>query len=139
MADEEDASNLNFGPEFKGKVECLSDLEVTTLLTQQKKESDREFGLVTQRTFDDVKRSLGGRDVDERLSETIGMRQALEDPTLVGEESKLHSFEIASLVNLMSNDSVAEEAKALIPSLRRFSDEIVDKILEVLKNHRGPQ
>lgn len=48
------------------------------------------------------------------------------------EDDKLHSFEIASLANLMSKDSEPEEARALIPSLRRFPDEAIAEILSVV-------
>ena len=59
------------------------------------------------------------------------LRQALLDLKFDNGD-QLHTFEIASLANLMSKDSEPEEAKALIPSLTRFSDGALAEILEVV-------
>lgn len=44
----------------------------------------------------------------------------------------IHNFEIAALCNLMSEDSEPDEAKALIPSLQRYDDDILDKVIAVV-------
>lgn len=50
------------------------------------------------------------------------------------EELLLHSFEVASLMNLVATDTLVEEAIALIPSLSRFPEAAIDEILELIRN-----
>lgn len=128
--EEENAADLSFGPEFSGEVECLSDAEVTTIL-ERKMSDSRTVNEQLRRTFDYVKRTIAGRDVDSVRKESIHLRQALEELRFENDD-KLHTFEIASLANLMSKDSEPEEARALIPSLRRVPDEAIVEILSIV-------
>ena len=128
---DDDAATLRFGPEFPAdSCECLSDAEVTTILDNTMKISavDRPF---LRKTFEYTKRSIGMRPVEAVKSETIHIRQALQELRFDG-GGALHVFEIASLTNLMSKDSEPEEAKALIPSLARYDDDAMATILEAV-------
>lgn len=131
---DEDAANLSFGPEFRDQVECLSDVEVTVMLDNLIGGANRP---ALKRGHDYVKRSLGRRSVDSAKKECIHLRQALTELRFDDDDSKLHPFEIASLANLMSKDSEPEEARALIPSLRRFSDDVLAEILGVINEARA--
>jgi hypothetical protein len=51
-----------------------------------------------------------------------------------GDELELHGSEVASLMNLIATDSLAEEAVALIPSLARFPEAAVDEILDLIRS-----
>ena len=50
-----------------------------------------------------------------------------------GDDMELHSFEVASLMNLVATDMSVEEATALIPSLSRFPEAAIDDILELIR------
>lgn len=50
-----------------------------------------------------------------------------------GVELKLHEYEVSKLIDLMSTTSETEEAKCLIPSLRRFADSNVTEYLELVR------
>ncbi|KAJ1604572.1 hypothetical protein OJ253_3591 [Cryptosporidium canis] len=56
------------------------------------------------------------------------IREALDETT------KLHEFEIASLVNLLPR--TPDEAKSLIPSLSRLPIEHIERIIVNLESHR---
>jgi len=128
---DDDAETLNFGPEFPMETcECLSDAEVTTILDNTMKTTVGERPSL-RKTYEYARRSIGNRPVEAVKSETIHIRQALQELTFE-EGGVLHVFEIASLTNLMGRDSEPEEAKSLIPSLRRYDDASMASILEAV-------
>jgi DNA-directed RNA polymerase II subunit RPB4 len=51
-----------------------------------------------------------------------------------GQELELHGYEVAALMNLISTDSLTEEAVALIPSLSRFPEAAIDEILDLIRS-----
>jgi DNA-directed RNA polymerase II subunit RPB4 len=51
-----------------------------------------------------------------------------------GQELDLHSYEVAALMNLISTDSLTEEAVALVPSLSRFPEAAIDEILDLIRS-----
>ncbi|KAK2196618.1 bifunctional RNA polymerase subunit Rpb4-RPC9/HRDC-like superfamily/DNA-directed RNA polymerase II subunit Rpb4-like/Rpb4-RPC9 superfamily/RNA polymerase Rpb4-RPC9 [Babesia duncani] len=62
-------------------------------------------------------------------------RNAIVDiRTTIERDGTLHEFEMASLVNLLPKS--VEEAKSLIPSLSRISDDRINEILELLESYR---
>ena len=133
---DDDAAVLRFGPEFPANsCECLSDAEVTTILdnTMRNSAGDRPF---LRKTYEYTKRSIGVRPVKAVKSETIHIRQALQELRF-DEGGALHVYEIASLTNLMSKDSEPEEARALIPSLQRYGDEAMATILDAVASAKS--
>ena len=60
----------------------------------------------------------------------IAFRKDTDD----GRELQLHQCEVASLMNLVATDTGVDEAKALIPSLSKFSDAAIDEILDLIKS-----
>mmetsp|Transcript_5335 Transcript_5335/g.7868 ORF Transcript_5335/g.7868 Transcript_5335/m.7868 type:complete len:111 (-) Transcript_5335:299-631(-) len=108
------------------------------LLEKRKNEGpDDEMRPLTLKTWEYTKRSLGERSVQDAMHETITLRQALSNPNLVNDDHALYPYEIAALCNLMSKDSEPEEAKALIPSLKRYDDEILENILAEMNKVRS--
>lgn len=49
-------------------------------------------------------------------------------------ELELHSYEVAALMNLVSTDTLVEEAVSLIPSLSRFPEAAIDEILDLIRS-----
>mmetsp|Transcript_9386 Transcript_9386/g.30614 ORF Transcript_9386/g.30614 Transcript_9386/m.30614 type:complete len:141 (+) Transcript_9386:21-443(+) len=127
--EDEDVTTFNFGPEFAGNVECLSDAEVLLLLTRTIKTrgGEDEVGPLTLKTRDYCTRSLSERNTQELTEFSVRVRQDVKH--LVDD---IHNFEIAALCNLMSEDSEPEEAKALIPSLQRYDDDLIEKVIAVV-------
>ena len=51
-----------------------------------------------------------------------------------GEELKIHEFEVAALMNLMTTDSIVEEAISLVPSMSRFPEAAIDELLDLIRS-----
>jgi DNA-directed RNA polymerase II subunit RPB4 len=74
-------------------------------------------------------------DKTQKYVNTFGLGKNLETTKEIqklGKRRNLHPFEVASLANL--NPTEVEEAKTLIPSLKRFMDDEVQKMLNDLEN-----
>ncbi|GMM52766.1 DNA-directed RNA polymerase II subunit [Starmerella bacillaris] len=147
--EEEDATKLEFGPEFSfpsnepeaagGDLYALSLSETRYLLntcmasrheetaTGQNEEDEEDFANsneVLRKTREYL--SVFARFKDEQTIDAV--EHLLKSP----ENSGLHPFEIAQLANLMCDD--AEEAKTLIPSLAfKKSDEDLQVLLDQLR------
>ncbi|KAJ1450011.1 HRDC-like protein [Pelagophyceae sp. CCMP2097] len=137
--EDEDASELRFGPEFPDDPECLSDKEVASFLHQRAQGNTREMKPHLRKAYDYARRSVGSKDMASVTDSAVSLRQALSelefsaaDGTVV---QKLQRFEIASLANLMNKDSEPDEAKALLHSLHRFNDEQLTEMLDVISRN----
>mmetsp|Transcript_2272 Transcript_2272/g.3157 ORF Transcript_2272/g.3157 Transcript_2272/m.3157 type:complete len:150 (-) Transcript_2272:268-717(-) len=139
--DEESSKNLNFGPDFGDKLQCLTNAEVAVVLTSSKElyeSKDLPLNPLFQKTLEYVKRHSNFTEIAETTAKSTELRQSLElfEFELEGAtKSKLHQFEISALVNLMQGDSEVEEALSLVPSLARFQEDNLEEILEVVKRH----
>ena len=73
---------------------------------------------------------MGARPLEAVKTEAVHVRQALQDLDFEGTDAgALHVFEVAAITNLMGRDSEPEEARALVPSLRRYDDDQLGRIL----------
>mmetsp|Transcript_34434 Transcript_34434/g.106427 ORF Transcript_34434/g.106427 Transcript_34434/m.106427 type:complete len:144 (+) Transcript_34434:166-597(+) len=134
---EDDAAVLHFGAEFPiDECECLSDAEVSTILDNALKSGseDRPF---LRKALEYARRGAGARPTEVLKTEAVHIRQALENLEFPAPAGALHVFEIASLTNLMGKDSEPEEAKALIPSLTRYTDDQLAQVLEAVANAKA--
>ncbi|KAL0481857.1 DNA-directed RNA polymerase II subunit RPB4 [Acrasis kona] len=120
MATTEDASELNFGEDFD-KAECLSCAEVSLLLKDKRDQMNDGINDVFEKALKYVNQFGGNQN-----SETI------KEIRKLGQRQQLHQFEIASLANLAIGD--LEEAKTLLPSLKRYTDEAITDMLNDLTN-----
>ncbi|XP_031631991.1 DNA-directed RNA polymerase II subunit Rpb4-like [Contarinia nasturtii] len=127
---EEDAADLIFPEEFKN-AEALMISEVFTLLDKRKKENesrDEELDLsevfLKTITYTDLFRKF------KNVETMVAVRSLLN-------QMKLHKFELAVLGNLCPD--APEEAKALIPTLDRFTDEEVQVLLDDIGTKRSLQ
>ena len=137
--DGEDANALKFGPDFEG-AQILTNSEVSIILTRLHGARGGEVEVTPSlaKTLAYVKRY--GNIGEESMADTKELRQALESYEHVtddGSTVKLRPFEVAALSNLMAADSTAEEAFALIPSLKQeFAEEEVEAVLDIIRKHR---
>eukprot|EP01138_Halocafeteria_seosinensis_P007450 gb/GECG01007615.1/.p1 GENE.gb/GECG01007615.1/~~gb/GECG01007615.1/.p1 ORF type:complete len:186 (+),score=44.68 gb/GECG01007615.1/:1-558(+) len=136
---QEDASQLQFGEGFDENCAFLSNSEVSWLLEQfQEKGDDKRFSDAFQQSLEYCRR-FGGNAEMRTADSTDELRNSLQSLEFrrtdnEGREERkegLHPYELASLCNL--NPGSVEEAKSLIPSLERFTDEDVQAAVEVLK------
>mmetsp|Transcript_9387 Transcript_9387/g.30621 ORF Transcript_9387/g.30621 Transcript_9387/m.30621 type:complete len:91 (+) Transcript_9387:21-293(+) len=83
--EDEDVTTFNFGPEFAGNVECLSDAEVLLLLTRTIKTrgGEDEVGPLTLKTRDYCTRSLSERNTQELTEFSVRVRQCVVHRTNV--------------------------------------------------------
>jgi DNA-directed RNA polymerase II subunit RPB4 len=133
MDDQEDAGSLQFDIVWKN-AQCLNICEVEQLLKVPYLQGEAS-GATKQHLETAFKHSrrFGKLKDSQALQE---LRMALEDweaPSTSGSnvsDSKLAAFEQAQLVNLVPSDS--EEAKALIPSLFRFSSIDITGLLDTI-------
>ena len=137
----DDAATLAFGPEFPlDSCECLSDAEVTTILDTHLRSSaaaDRPF---PRKALEYARRNVGARPLEAVKTEAVHVRQALQDLDFEGTDAgALHVFEVAAITNLMGRDSEPEEARALVPSLRRYDDDQLGRILAAAAGARRPR
>lgn len=136
---EDDAATLAFGPEFPLEgCECLSDAEVTTILDTHLRSSaaaDRPF---PRKALEYARRNVGARPLEAVKTEAVHVRQALQDVDFEGTDAgPLHAFEVAAITNLMGRDSEPEEARALVPSLRRYDDDQLGRVLAAAAGARA--
>eukprot|EP00126_Sphaerothecum_destruens_P004982 Sdes_comp18487_c0_seq2m8485 len=138
-AEDEDASELNFGEEFKN-AKCLLVSEVQLFLEHRKEMFEKS-----------LETSDGGSESELALSHVFN--QMLNYTQLIGKyknkdtldelrnllsRKNFHEYEVAVLGNLCPETS--EEAKALIPSLEvRFEDDELQTVLDDMKNLRNFQ
>eukprot|EP00588_Corethron_pennatum_P012658 CAMPEP_0194265636 /NCGR_PEP_ID=MMETSP0169-20130528/810_1 /TAXON_ID=218684 /ORGANISM="Corethron pennatum, Strain L29A3" /LENGTH=186 /DNA_ID=CAMNT_0039006145 /DNA_START=161 /DNA_END=721 /DNA_ORIENTATION=- len=138
----ENTAELSFGPAF-ADMQILSNAQVALYLRASAgsaADRDEELQDVYQKTQGYVNRfntmNNPEKDQQELVDELDNLQDALttyRKETDEGEELLLHSFEVASLMNLMATDTTAEEALALIPSLSRFPEAAIDEILELIR------
>ncbi|ORY69152.1 HRDC-like protein [Leucosporidium creatinivorum] len=124
-ADDEDAAQLKFGPEFSGEIQkgCIVISEVKLLLEQAGKKSDNA---VFKKTLDYVSTFARFHE-----PETVASVRA------VFEGSGLADFEMVQIANLCP--ASAEEAKALIPSLGERDDDTLQQYLNQIASLRKYQ
>lgn len=128
---EGDATTLELGPEFSetGGAQPLFISEVAHLLKLQvdgKKGTDYEQSLNAV-----MKSSL---EYANRFMQLKTTEQAISVRDQLGKvQPPLHTFEMAQLASLMPKE--AEEAKAIIPSLRhKYDDDVLNEILTQMDN-----
>ncbi|KAL3129252.1 hypothetical protein CHM_3g4320 [Cryptosporidium hominis] len=121
-----DIEKLEFGKELNG-IKCLNLSELRLLLEDRMRTypsgSDEAHTLI--KSAYDYSYKFGK--IKNRAS-VILIREALDETT------KLHEFEIASLVNLLPR--TPDEAKSLIPSLSRLPNDHIERIIVNLESHR---
>ncbi|GMI23462.1 hypothetical protein TrRE_jg1024 [Triparma retinervis] len=84
---------------------------------------------------------MSGISTSVQFEQLNNMLQDLRDVLLkksfvsntTGEELRLHEYEASKLMDLMSTTSTSDEAKCLIPSLKKFTDGQVEEYLELVK------
>ncbi|KAE9555140.1 hypothetical protein FO519_001635 [Halicephalobus sp. NKZ332] len=130
-AQEEDASELKFPPEFDREgCDALLISEVFLLLDHRRRQGEQkeeieDISEVFLKTIDYCRRLSRFKTRD-----TIRSVRAIFTAC-----NNLHKFEIAQLINLCPEN--AEEAKALIPSLEsKIDDEELDNLLRDLHNKK---
>mmetsp|Transcript_43709 Transcript_43709/g.85758 ORF Transcript_43709/g.85758 Transcript_43709/m.85758 type:complete len:187 (-) Transcript_43709:176-736(-) len=138
----ENTAELSFGLAF-ADMQILSNAQVALYLRASAgsaADRDEELHDVYRKTQGYVNRfntmNNPEKDQQELVDELDNLQDALttyRKETDEGEELLLHSFEVASLMNLMATDTTAEEALALIPSLSRFPEAAIDEILELIR------
>jgi DNA-directed RNA polymerase II subunit RPB4 len=156
----EDASTLSFGDEFlSDDIQMLSNSQVAVFLTQTKENEEASLGEdaheVLKKTLRYASRysaqKQSEKSNEEIMTELDNLQEGLQTQILttigasVGSSissnlgsggaafaDKLHPFEVSALMNLMATDSQHEEALALIPSLSRFTESDIDKLLQLV-------
>uniref|UniRef100_A0AC34QGK0 RNA polymerase Rpb4/RPC9 core domain-containing protein n=1 Tax=Panagrolaimus sp. JU765 TaxID=591449 RepID=A0AC34QGK0_9BILA len=130
-AQEEDASELRFPPEFEGNnCDALLISEVFLLLDHRRRQSEQKEDI------EDISEVFVKTiDYCRRLSKYKTRDTIRSVRSIFSSLSFLHKFEIAQLINLAPEN--AEEAKALIPSLEsKIDDEDLDNKLRDLHNKK---
>mmetsp|Transcript_20843 Transcript_20843/g.64412 ORF Transcript_20843/g.64412 Transcript_20843/m.64412 type:complete len:105 (+) Transcript_20843:220-534(+) len=94
---------------------------------------EEQVGPLTLKTRDYCLRSLEDRPMQELTEQSMRIRQDLKHLA-----DDIQNFEIAALCNLMSEDSEPEEAKALIPSLNRYADDVLEKAIAIVAAKPAP-
>eukprot|EP01113_Clastostelium_recurvatum_P034003 TRINITY_DN4560_c0_g1_i2.p1 TRINITY_DN4560_c0_g1~~TRINITY_DN4560_c0_g1_i2.p1 ORF type:complete len:142 (+),score=19.14 TRINITY_DN4560_c0_g1_i2:46-471(+) len=121
--DEEDVAQLRLGDDF-GAAQCLLSSEVQILLQHRK---DREHGVDVSPVFS---KTLGYVDRFSRFKNKTALKQVRGMLSRQG----LAEYEAAAIGNLLPE--TAEEAKALIPSLQRMTDDDLQIILNDVTSYR---
>ncbi|CAM9255080.1 unnamed protein product, partial [Hapterophycus canaliculatus] len=116
--DEENANLLQFGPDHKEEMSCLSNAEVAIILEKQRvtyEEKDINVTPAFSKTMSYVKR-FGGQGGNAQVTSTSEMRETLQqfEAFHEGESVRLHQFEIMQVANLMQSDSEVEEVRPLL-------------------------
>jgi len=156
--DATDASTLSFGTLFDLNTQSSNDpilsvAEVYTLtnhfLTLDSATSAEDQNEILKKVHGYSKRfhgmGMGGITTDGQFEQLNNMLVDLRDgltrkaflSNTTGEELKLHEYEASKLMDLMSTTSGSDEAKCLIPSLKRFTDGQVEEYLELVKKGKN--
>lgn len=125
---DEDAAELELGPEFSGEQSQPLFLAEAAQLLRVKLENDpmeeAEMNSVLKKSLQHLERF----DHIQGQEAAVDVRRLLENAPI---EGSLHAFEITQLASLVPKD--AEEAKAIIPSLKKsFEDDA--KLNDLLKS-----
>jgi hypothetical protein len=138
--EEENAAALEFGKEFDDEKNCLMNKELLVLLQQKSTDSNEFLG----NTMDYLRKVTGVSESTNDVRASIAeMRQKLENLPMTNayasedqEEMRLHPYEVASLVNLFTQDEVNDEmidvTIAWIPSLTVYDRESIREALEII-------
>jgi len=120
---DEDIENLKLGKDFNN-ASTLSIAEIDLILQVKTNESSYKTNPIFEKTYDYVKRF----NQFSKKEEVMQIRSVFEN-------SKLTDFECSALWNLCPEN--VEEAKALIPSLKRLeNDEELQTLLNDLASYR---
>jgi DNA-directed RNA polymerase II subunit RPB4 len=126
IANEEDASTLNLGPDFINAM-CLMNSEVAFLLEKSQQTRDNEENLSeSSQVFTKTLAYVN------RFSKLKSYGIIKEIRNLL-KKKNLKDFEIVSLVNLCPETT--EEAVSLIPTLKKLAEEDLKEILEDLHHY----
>mmetsp|Transcript_19161 Transcript_19161/g.39912 ORF Transcript_19161/g.39912 Transcript_19161/m.39912 type:complete len:167 (-) Transcript_19161:111-611(-) len=150
-----DASTLSFGALFPAPddLEATTDpilsvaevYAITNHFLQNSAGSEEDANEVLKKVHGYGRRfhgmGMGGISTGGQFEQLNNMLQDLRDGLLkktfmsnsTGEELKLHEYEASKLMDLMSTTSTSDEAKCLIPSLKKFTDGQVEEYLELVK------
>mmetsp|Transcript_17075 Transcript_17075/g.20851 ORF Transcript_17075/g.20851 Transcript_17075/m.20851 type:complete len:159 (+) Transcript_17075:71-547(+) len=139
---EEDAAQLQFGPEFK-EIDILSNAQVAVVLqlsAQSAVNRDEELHEVYRKTQQYVDRvnnmtnpEKNSQELIKELDNLVDALTTFRKETDEGDELALHQSEVAALMNLVATDTAVDEAKALIPSLTRFPEAAIDEVLDLIR------
>ncbi|THD22147.1 DNA-directed RNA polymerase II polypeptide [Fasciola gigantica] len=133
VSDECDATMLKFPKEFESS-DTLMLAEVKLLLEHRKEQN--ETATIHELELSQVfTKTLNYAAQFSKFSN----RETIESVRALLSQKRLHSFELASVANLLPD--TAEEAKALIPSLdcSRFTDEELQQLLDEIQSKRSFQ
>ncbi len=128
MEDTQDAGLLKFDLIWK-TAQCLNICEVEQLLRGPALQQSSQKGQL-ESAFKHARRFARLRD-SQSLQELRITLEEWEAQSAVG-DNRLSPFEVAQLVNLVPSD--VDEAKALIPSLDRFSPVDIGYVLETIQS-----
>ncbi|KAL3314470.1 DNA-directed RNA polymerase II subunit rpb4 [Cichlidogyrus casuarinus] len=133
LQDEYDAAELKFPPEFE-KGEALMLSEVKYLLEHRKAQNDNNSGpdIELPPTFTKTLNYV-------MLLSKFTNRETIESVRNLLAMRNFHSFQLASIANLLPETS--EEAKCLISSLDcpKYSDEELQQVLDEIQSKRSFQ
>uniref|UniRef100_A0A7S0MZZ5 RNA polymerase Rpb4/RPC9 core domain-containing protein n=1 Tax=Cryptomonas curvata TaxID=233186 RepID=A0A7S0MZZ5_9CRYP len=121
-----DISDLQFGEDFQDAAEAMLNAEVKAVIDTVNAAQELEFDDLTEMMQNTSK-----------FVETFGKFQDTESISRCKQELMergLHSFEAASMGNLMPTN--ADEAKRLIASLTRLSDDDVRECCSIVQRYR---
>eukprot|EP00003_Mantamonas_plastica_P027341 TRINITY_DN5846_c0_g2_i4.p1 TRINITY_DN5846_c0_g2~~TRINITY_DN5846_c0_g2_i4.p1 ORF type:complete len:139 (-),score=35.23 TRINITY_DN5846_c0_g2_i4:426-818(-) len=119
-AEQEDAATLNLGEEFQDAEQTLCTSELYFLLS--KINGDREGkGEAVNKTLTDTLQYATDFNRFSSVAQTENIRNILSN-------HDLEPFEISSIMNLLPES--ADEAKELVPSLKRMEDMTIEDMLE---------
>uniref|UniRef100_A0A6U2HTM3 RNA polymerase Rpb4/RPC9 core domain-containing protein n=1 Tax=Hemiselmis andersenii TaxID=464988 RepID=A0A6U2HTM3_HEMAN len=123
-----DIANLIFGDDFE-EAEAMLNAEVRTVIEKLNETNQLERDDMSEMMVNTTK-----------YVETFGEFQDLDSISLCKRELqelrdlKVHGFEAASLCNLMP--ATADEAKSLIASLKRFDDDDVTQMCNIVQRYK---
>ncbi|GKY95212.1 hypothetical protein MPSEU_000484200 [Mayamaea pseudoterrestris] len=142
-AHNENVADLKLGDEFRD-IHILSNAQVAVVLQVSANTAvtrDEELNDVYRQTQKYTSRfntmTNPEKPHQEIVEELDNLQEALttfRKETDDGLELELHSYEVAALMNLISTDSLTEEAIALIPSLSRFPEAAIEEILDLIRS-----
>ncbi|KAH8913406.1 hypothetical protein BT69DRAFT_1347652 [Atractiella rhizophila] len=120
----EDASDL--GPEFSDPVAGTLSISEVKILLEQQEQQERKGGdtRIRQQTYEYCTAFA-------RFSSLQSIREVRD---ILRRDSTLTQFEIAQIANLCP--AGAEEAKALIPTMREKDDDLLEGMMEEIKGLR---
>jgi len=126
---DEDAAQLQLGPEFDG-VAVLSYWEAKTMMEKRKGNRVENLPPIRGENIVFLK--------SQQYTQMFGLISSDEAARTIRDkleaEGLFHPFEIAQLMNFLPEDG--EEARALIPSLKRneLGDDVLNRILEEIQS-----